>query len=67
MIEQFKQFLGDWIVMCVAPIGNTIILYNLDNNFIRVIKENLSNFIIEEDDYYVIDYIGNTIKIKKND
>ena len=56
MIEQFKWFLGD-----------TIILYNLDNDFIRAIKENLSYFISEEDDYYVIDHIGNTIKIKKND
>lgn len=67
MIEQFKKFLGDWVVMCAGPIGNTIILYNLDNDFIRAIKENLSYFITEEDDYYVIDYMGNTIKIKKND
>lgn len=67
MTEQFKKFLGDWVVMCSGPIGNTIILHNLDNDFIRAIKENLSYFITEEDDYYVIDYMGNTIKIKKND
>lgn len=67
MIEQFKKFLGDWVVMCAAPIGNTIILYNLDNDFLRAIKENLSYFITEEDDCYVIDYMGNIIKIKKND
>ena len=53
--------------MCINLIGNTIILSPLDEYFINEIKLHLSNFINESDRYYEINYLGNTIKIEKND
>jgi len=64
-MDEFKNLLINWNVMCIKPIGNTITLSKLDNYFIEEIKNNLSNFITETDTYYIIKYVGNTINIEK--
>ena len=64
-MNEFKNFLHNWNIMCIKPIGNTITLSKLDNYFIEEIKNNLSNFITETDTYYIIKYAGNTINIEK--
>lgn len=66
-MTEFNDFLKKWNIMCINPIGNTIILSPLDEYFINEIKLHLSNFINESDRYYEINYLGNTIKIEKND
>ena len=64
-MDEFKNLLTNWNIMCIKPIGNTITLSKLDNYFIEEIKNNLSNFITETDTYYIIKYVGNTINIEK--
>ena len=51
--------------MCINPIGNSITLSPLDKHWIDEIKNNLSKFITEIDNYYIIHFNGNTINIEK--
>ena len=64
-MNEFKNFLHNWNIMCIKPIGNTITLSPLAKHWIDEIKNNLSNFITETDAYYIIKYMGNTINIEK--
>ncbi len=65
MIEHFKNMLSNFLVMCERPVGNTITLSRIEGRFLDEIIELLSNFITEKEDYYLIKYMGNTIKIEK--
>ena len=64
-MNEFKNFLISWNTMCIKPIGNNITLSPLDKHWIDEIKNNLSEFITETDNYYTIHYNGNIINIQK--
>lgn len=64
-MDEFKNFLRSWNTMCIKPIGNNITLSPLDKYWIDEIKNNLSKFITETDNYYIIHFLGNTINIEK--
>ena len=64
-MNEFKDFLINWNIMCIKPIGNSITLSPLDKHWINEIKNNLSEFITESDNYYTIHYHGNIINIQK--
>ena len=64
-MNEFKNFLISWNTMCINPIGNSITLSPLDKHWIDEIKSNLSKFITETDNYYIIHFHGNTINIEK--
>ena len=64
-MNEFKNFLINWNIMCIKPIGNNITLSPLSKHWIDEIKNNLSEFITETDTYYIIHYVGNTINIEK--
>ena len=64
-MNEFKNFLSNWNIMCINPVGNSITLSPLDKHWIDEIKNNLSEFITETDNYYIIHFNGNTINIEK--
>ena len=64
-MNEFKNFLINWNIMCINPVGNVITLSPLDKHWINEIKNNLSEFITETDTHYTIKYMGNTINIEK--
>lgn len=64
-MNEFKNFLISWNTMCINPTGNSITLSPLDKHWINEIKNNLSEFITESDNYYIIHFNGNIINIQK--
>jgi len=64
-MDEFKKLLISWNTMCINPTKNTMILSPLSEYWIKEIKEKLSDYLTEEDEYYVIRIMGNTIKIEK--
>ena len=64
-MNEFKNLLNSWVTMCINPTKNIMILSPLSEYWINEIKEKLSNYLTEEDKYYIINIMGNTIKIEK--
>ena len=64
-MDEFKKLLNSWVTMCINPTKNIMILSPLSEYWINEIKEKLSNYLTEEDKYYIINIMGNTIKIEK--
>ena len=68
VINTFKDFVVSWITLCPSPIGNTIILNEIDETFKNKLLEELSEiYLKKENEYIVICFSGNTVKIKNND
>ena len=68
VINTFKDFVVSWITLCPKPIGNTITLNEIDKIFKNKLLEELpENSFKKENEYIVIHFSWNTIKIKDND
>ena len=64
-MDEVKKLLTSWVTMCINPTENIMILSPLSEYWINEIRENLSDYLTEEDKYYIIKICGNTIKIEK--